>query len=787
MTTPHIKYYGQSFKELNKNYAVLEYRLMHHLELTIFIGNTLTFEDQDIYKRIIVDLLSKHEKIVPCVDIMLNTEFHSSSGENTILRSNTFCSRVMTQYAQITCREFLKLTLKNILNEMNLIPTVLEIDQKKNEQLTSKDLSNHRLLLQDYCTKIIRSFETNKNELPPQIIAICNLLYTYSSLNFPSNLDLPVTLVNSYLFLRVICPALASPETSGIVTTPLTVTCHRNLLLLTKLLQNIANNVTEIKESYLKETLLFTKESSNFLSNSIISLITTKPDIPITPNKSNETTITDLFQLHSLLYSITLKFPIQNKNHFIHSVSPRKPRSTVIPFQQVNPSSSPFHQNRSSASTSNSTTPIHWLSATPSPTRSPKFLALSKQPPDSNSCNSSRPQSSKSSPINSQQPLTNETALLLIAEFINLLGPSPILLTKKPFKKIDFSYSTTDELSTATVKLVENLRIDKIVYVDKTSKGNIIYCIVSNYLTLIEKNSKILEYINSHIKEIINCIIEGLNQYSIVIDLTNVKIDINQHITKFIQLHTIRSLEERKKIKSIVVFHSTKKIKKSIHTILKSNDTYKSFENSVVFTDTCIDLEKVLNNDSIALPDASIALDRREFYVIKINDKGKKQERILRYSLSSLINIEPLTKSIKNFIALDVIESISIDTNQLLVEFHFYNSDDILDKRIYIFPSLQLLQMALHELFIIYYVRKDIMSSSLKLTVSLSLKSIMLFDSFGIRDIELSSITDLSFDSHHNLLKITWKLPGDDPELLELEPLNSPDTFLDFSRYLMKN
>ncbi|ELP94349.1 Ras GTPase activating protein, putative [Entamoeba invadens IP1] len=342
------------------HYESVVNELMFHLPLTIYVGNVLPPELQDPFVKIITELLITFGKVVPCTSLMIDEEFKVSTSEGTLFRSNTFCSRVMTYYARISCRSFLRQTLKNVINEINSIPTLFELDSIKNPNLTPTMITKNFELLQAYTTKFIRSIENNISSLPMPIFEIFKKLFEMSKKHYPDSTLLPYTMVGGFLFLRVICPAITTPESSGIETeVPITSPCRRNLILITKILQNIANNISTFKEDYLKVTISFTTQMSTKINQLIEKMCTKAVDLPPQPFPQNSIDSIDrnnLFELHSIL----LKAASQQKEppKDLQVKSPREDIKKLAIIGKVDTPSSQIKADGNRRTTS-------WLAAKP--------------------------------------------------------------------------------------------------------------------------------------------------------------------------------------------------------------------------------------------------------------------------------------------------------------------------------------------------------------------------------------------------------------------------------------
>jgi neurofibromin 1 len=70
------------------------------------------------------------------------------------------------------------------------------------------------------------------------------------------------TAVGAFIFLRFFCPAIVAPDVEGLISSPLSKEMRRGLLLIAKVVQNLANNVLfGAKEPYMFPLNLFLTEN----------------------------------------------------------------------------------------------------------------------------------------------------------------------------------------------------------------------------------------------------------------------------------------------------------------------------------------------------------------------------------------------------------------------------------------------------------------------------------------------------------------------------------------------
>lgn len=104
--------------------------------------------------------------------------------------------------------------------------------------------------------------------------ALCHQLWEIVEDRFP---DSRHSAVGSFIFLRFFCPAIVSPEAIDLAVPAESREVRRALLLITKVIQNLANNVKfkephmQILNAFLAENI---KQVTRFLSDVAVSLDT---------------------------------------------------------------------------------------------------------------------------------------------------------------------------------------------------------------------------------------------------------------------------------------------------------------------------------------------------------------------------------------------------------------------------------------------------------------------------------------------------------------------------------
>ncbi|KAL7712670.1 Ras GTPase-activating protein [Entamoeba marina] len=812
-----IIFQSSFFNDIYDHYSVLIYRLMNNLELTIHVGNSLPSEYQDAFTKIIVELLILHKRIVPCIELLINDEFARTNSEGTLFRSNNFCSRLMTHYSKVACQTFLQKMLGDIINNINNSSETYEIDQDKEPHLTPSEIALHYRSLENCILLIITSFIEHIKDVPPEILQICYLLFHKAKQSFPNREYLPHIMVNSFLFLRLINPTITSPEKAGIeLQEPITPTCRRNLLLAVKILQNVANNVSIAREKYLSCATAFTISMSKKLNSTIEKLC--KNEILIKEQYHNTInidtlSINDLFGLHYLFTKSSLYLPLQqpqirvsHKPNFStrtrvsfldKSDSEKSDQSEVFTKNRPSKSSSEKFDEvvkwkvaspRASSTSTSPRSPQSPTTRTPSPILSSKFLLPSRvhKRGISNDLLTTQPVKSKTPPplkilattptelkttishSATEKASTNNTTLgkneihHFISNFSNALGPPPLFIEKK-LGKSNVLIADKDFHWDSVQNIAEFLKKNGVWYIHKNKDDiPVLYVIVDSLLTVMEKNEELTNSFELTWAGVIKVMINNYKKY-----------EVREYFGKYFDAYYLFfNKEQRKAVSKVYVFHASKKIVKALNW-LKDIFGHKTMK-KLIIVDTCVDLEELIGVNNVVLPNSTVAIDRREFKVIKM-----------------------------------LLKKIDVDPENLNVDIRFRNKGK-LESRFYIFSSIALLEQMFHELYTIFIIKKNLPSNLLQHTVkkhrielnpsfirsslavskktyqlSLTLKSIIFFDSVGVKDIEISSITDIYFNQSENMFVIKWKIPGCDAEILELDAFDHMDEFISMSKRLM--
>jgi hypothetical protein len=234
------------------------------------------------------------------------------ASEANLLRENNIISKLLSLYANNVGKDYLDEILQPAFKKVREMGN-LEVDPAKIPQKdTSTAASNMEKLLQ--ATKIILDCVTSSiSKCPIGLKKLCYVIQREVQKKFVSPKSKQIA-VSRFIFLRFICPAIASPDIPD-----LTGSQRRSLVLISKIIQCIANGV-HFKEQYMIPANSFLQENEAQLFHYCEALQDIEPEIvytiqdsenqPVMPSKNedfNYSFIVIMNQLNQCLEKLVAK------------------------------------------------------------------------------------------------------------------------------------------------------------------------------------------------------------------------------------------------------------------------------------------------------------------------------------------------------------------------------------------------------------------------------------------------------------------------------------------------
>ncbi|XP_048487858.1 neurofibromin [Plutella xylostella] len=224
------------------------------LPIAMALASVVSTSQMDELARVLVTLFDAKHLLAPLLWNIFYREVEVSDCMQTLFRGNSLGSKIMAFCFKIYGAAYLQSLLEpfitSLLDQVAVEPTLsFEVDPARLDagQDIEVNRSNLISLTQEVFTRIVSSAD----RFPPQLRSMCHCLYQVLSKRFAQFPQTSVGAVGTVLFLRFINPAIVSPQEMGITSRSVPAQVKRGLMLMSKILQNIANHVLFSKEQHM--------------------------------------------------------------------------------------------------------------------------------------------------------------------------------------------------------------------------------------------------------------------------------------------------------------------------------------------------------------------------------------------------------------------------------------------------------------------------------------------------------------------------------------------------------
>ncbi|KAI8235924.1 5'-3' exoribonuclease 2 [Colletotrichum sp. SAR 10_99] len=208
------------------------------------------------------------------LEVLIKQEIEETDNESEILRRTCVATKMLSVYAKWKGQPYLKATLQKVVERLMLTSKDLDLELDPARVSSTDELQKNALQLRIVAKVFIDDICASSTSMPASFRKICNII---STAVLPRFQEAKYTAVGAFVFLRFFCPAIVAPEVEGLVTTTPSKEMRRGLLLIAKVIQNLANNVLfGAKEPYMFPL-------NDFLTQNIYRVTTFLREISVAP------------------------------------------------------------------------------------------------------------------------------------------------------------------------------------------------------------------------------------------------------------------------------------------------------------------------------------------------------------------------------------------------------------------------------------------------------------------------------------------------------------------------
>ncbi|ATZ56616.1 hypothetical protein BCIN_13g04520 [Botrytis cinerea B05.10] len=284
---------------VNQKYDELLELLINDMTLTIALCDACPSTEVDEMTISLLNIFDSRGMGFALLEALIEHEVEETENEAELLRRNCVATKLLSVYAKWKGAAYLKATLQKVLERLVLTSKDLDLELDPARTTSPEELQKNALQLRVVTKVFIDDICNSASRIPVSFRKICNIISSCVMRRFP---DAKFTAVGAFIFLRFFCPAIVAPDAEGLIASPPSKEMRRGLLLIAKVVQNLANNVLfGAKEPYMYPL-------NDFLTQNIYRVTTFLREISAPPNVRETLAESESFDfgscvaLHRFLY-----------------------------------------------------------------------------------------------------------------------------------------------------------------------------------------------------------------------------------------------------------------------------------------------------------------------------------------------------------------------------------------------------------------------------------------------------------------------------------------------------
>ncbi|ORX62830.1 hypothetical protein DM01DRAFT_1403269 [Hesseltinella vesiculosa] len=247
------------------------------LSISLSLCDVCPASDVDDVANALLASFASRGKTMVLLKAVIEKEVQRTESETELFRRTSIATRLLSAFAKKNGTEYVQSVLQPIFQKSLERPPeerTYELDSSKVGP--SEDVARNKDNVVSSTEMLLNAICQSADQAPRSFREVCNCILASVRGRFP---DAKYTAVGAFIFLRFFCPAIASPESEGLIKPMTTVSreMRRGHLMATKVIQNLANNVLfGSKETYMIVL-------NDFLTNNIYKVTSFLREISIVP------------------------------------------------------------------------------------------------------------------------------------------------------------------------------------------------------------------------------------------------------------------------------------------------------------------------------------------------------------------------------------------------------------------------------------------------------------------------------------------------------------------------
>ncbi|PCH40763.1 hypothetical protein WOLCODRAFT_88808 [Wolfiporia cocos MD-104 SS10] len=217
------------------------------MSLALAICEVCPAAEVDNLITVMLNLFNTRRSLMNLLKSMIDLEIGRTDSDTSLFRGNSTCTRFLSAFANIYGYNYLRSLITPLIKTMISMPPGHGYDldpTKVGEAAARQNQNNVQLVTSSFLEIILSSIPA----VPPMLREICAHIAKVVNEVWP---EAKFAAVGAFMFLRFISPAIVAPETVDVEVPKDDMVIRRGLMLVAKIIQNLANNIFFGKEAHM--------------------------------------------------------------------------------------------------------------------------------------------------------------------------------------------------------------------------------------------------------------------------------------------------------------------------------------------------------------------------------------------------------------------------------------------------------------------------------------------------------------------------------------------------------
>jgi len=252
----------------------------------LLLADQVLDDSREKYVMSLVPFLMSERHILSFINVVAQSEVSRTLTASVLFRGNTLLTKTIDHLQKMVLRPYLRSVIQPWMAAICQAKVDMELDPLKIDK--QENLLDHRAHLLSRTHQFLGIVFQSASKIPPILKVAYATIRAHVFDKFGNEDGAEFTSVSSFFFLRLICPCLISPVAFGLISRPPSKHVTRGLILIVKVIQNLANLVEfGEKEGFMSPLNPFLVENFSRMKSFLLTLGKDEPtmSVPALPDE----------------------------------------------------------------------------------------------------------------------------------------------------------------------------------------------------------------------------------------------------------------------------------------------------------------------------------------------------------------------------------------------------------------------------------------------------------------------------------------------------------------------